>query len=206
MERHEIDNQSMESTPNSASTLRHRSKRSILILAICAASIGLIAAVLCIKAAQQPGEVHNGSANNALSAGLTTTHSVVTASHRVGISGELVNTSRRTLTLEGPIGISGTGEDSGVHVLYAQVVKDASVIAGVPTDAPPSLKTISPNERVAAVVGLEVDCTLWSAQGEWPSAQPTATIALVGFEEPATYSIPDFFGSDTAGRIRELCG
>lgn len=205
VEGNEIENPPMESSLNSASTLRYRFKRSTLILAICVASIGLIAAVLCLKAQQQPDGGHNGSSNNVLSVGLTTSYSIVSATQRVGISGELVNFSPKTLTLEGPIDISGTGGESGVHVLYAQIVKDASVISGVPSDAPPSLKTIPPKEHVAAVIGLEIDCPLWSARDEWPSVQSTATIGLAGFEAPATYSIPELFGSEAAVQIRELC-
>lgn len=183
----------------------NRFHRPLTILAICAVSIGALTAALWINAAQKSGDARTGTAQSALSIGLTTSHSIVTASQRVGISAELINTSAHTLTLDGPIEISGTGGESGVHVLYAQVVKDDSSLSGVPTAAPPALESIPPNEHVTAAIGLELDCALWSARGEWPSAHSTATIGLAGFEKPAIYSVTDLFGSDIASQIRELC-
>lgn len=180
--------------------------RGVFLLVIAAVVLtGAIAAVYLAVTARQADEGWTGTADDALNRGLSTSHRVNSEASLVGVGAELVNMSPLTLEVDEPIRISGTAEDSGVHMLNAQLTEVSSDIAELPDAVPDELTMVPPQERVTVAATFEIDCTRWVARGDWPSNANKVTINLVGFDEPATFAFSALFGDEVGLRIQEMC-
>lgn len=122
---------------------------------------------------------------------------------QVTVSIRIMSTVDATLTMEGPMRLTGS---NGATLPNSNGFLVAGWDYRPDNTPPPPLRTIAPHQHVAIVFTAGLDCGSEESRLAWARLSPTVVISFAGFSHPWARPVAELVTAAPDGFVKRLCG